>query len=200
MKGSATLLVAAVGLLSASLLSGSVFAAEKNPSGTFGGVGELGCLFAPSGFNASNQPTDPSSAFSNNGSVVAVYTFKKNGTGTLLTRTVTNTQSQNPSASSSTAQANFTYTVAKSGEITITSTGTPGVTGSIDSGPRSGQTFAIDTLTLNAFIAQGNKAIAVATTNPNVETITYSNLDSFPRICHREVTLMPIPPVKNMGD
>lgn len=52
---------------------------------------------------------------------------------------------------------------------------------------------------MQAYLTQGNKALVIATTSPTVETITYSNSDAWPRICTRELTLMPVPPVKETG-
>lgn len=187
--------MATAGSLSWIFAYGSAVAASKNPNGTFGGVGVFSCVTAPDGFDQTTlQPTNPANTSLSTGNSLAVFTFKKSGTGTLSVNNVT--VSNGGGSSSDAKNVPFTYKSNSHGGLTLTA-GNSTFTGTIDAGPRAGQTFSIDNWTVDAYIAQGNKAIVTATVIPVVENITFSNNGSpltLPRICARETTLMPIPP------
>lgn len=193
MNRSAVLLLAATGLFAWLLASGSAVAASPKPNGTYGGVGTLACVTAAGGFDANFQPNTPANASTSTGNGLAVYTFKKNGTGTVSFNNVT--VGLAGGSSSHGTNIPFTYVSNGHGGLTLTA-GNSTFTGTIDNGPRATQTFTIDNWTVDAYIAQGNKAIVTATAAPFVENITFSgtNPGPFPRICARETTLMPIPP------
>lgn len=197
MKSRTFLLTAAAALLAGSFASGIALASSQKLHGSFGGVGEFACLSSPSGFNPDFTPVDSSTASTSSGNVSATFTFKQNGTGTLNTANVT--ISGAGGSSSEALNVPFQYTVDKKGLITITAPSST-FTGSITSGPRSGQTFTIDTWTVDAHQAQGDKGIAVATAAPFVETISFSDGSSVQRICHRESSLLPINPSSLNGD
>jgi hypothetical protein len=188
------LLVAAAALLAWPLASGSAVAASTLPAGTFGGVGETACVTAAGGFNSNFATVDPSNASTEVSNALTVYTFKKNGTGTIVSANVVNVQDSGGN-SLSVKNVPFTYASNGKGGFTLTAKDST-FTGTIPTGGRAGQTFSIDTWTVDAYIAQGSKAIVIATVAPFVENITFSgtNPGPFPRICTREATLMPISP------
>ena len=57
-------------------------------------------------------------------------------------------------------------------------------------GGRAGQTATIDKVSLIGLIGAGAKVLTAATVAPIVETVTYSNGDAWPRICHRSRVLV----------
>jgi hypothetical protein len=92
-----------------------------------------------------------------------------------------------PDASNENWTAPFGYTMDGKGAVEITVTN---ASGTVLAGTRAGQTFTIDGYTLTATLDSSGKFAAVATTAPVVETITYSNGDAFPRVCHRSALLV----------
>jgi hypothetical protein len=57
--------------------------------------------------------------------------------------------------------------------------------GKILTGIRAGQTFTVDTLSFTGQVSGDNKIIDVATTTPDVETVTFSDGYVRKEICHR---------------
>lgn len=58
-------------------------------------------------------------------------------------------------------------------------------------GPRAGQTATVDALPrVDGFISKDGKTLIVAHLAPVVETVTYSNGDVWPQICHRSRVLI----------
>lgn len=100
-----------------------------------------------------------------------------------------------PDASTEVFSFNVTYTVDDSGGWT--SDMVPGsFSGRNVRGPRTGQTFTIDKLaTVTGLIGQDGKTLTVADIDPagqsvTVETVTHSNGDVWPQICHRSRVLI----------
>jgi hypothetical protein len=166
----------------------------------------------PAGFNSSLQPRNNGSSFSHSFAVEGIRKFNGDGTGTLKGTSTGITVRPTPgpppavphfpaSAGSSSFSFSFTYTV--NGDGSWTSTMVPGTfTETFVTGPRStqnpanltNQTATIDAIPqVTGLISQDGKTlIAVADPTdsngafiPTIETITYSNGDVWPQICHR---------------
>jgi hypothetical protein len=156
-----------------------------------------GVALPNSGFNANLQPNDNpgSEAFSHSFSVEGVRTFNGNGTGsvkgTVVGITVRPTPGPNgfphfpPSASGGDFKFDFTYTV--HGDGSWTATMVPGsYTETFTAGPRTGQIATVDAIPPAAgMISEDGDTLIAAQSAPTVETVTFSNGDVHPQICHR---------------
>lgn len=174
-----------------------------------------GIALPNSGFQTDLRPNDPTSAFSHSNAVEGIRTFNGDGTGTVrgtsVGTTVRPTPGPNgyphfpPSAGSSKFSYKFTYTV--NGDGSWTDMMVPGsYTETFVTGPRSTQNSAnsaYQTATVDAIppvtglISQDGKTlISVADPLsggafvPTVETVSYSNGDVWPQICHRSRVLI----------
>jgi hypothetical protein len=139
--------------------------------------------------------------FSYSGAIEGIVTFNADGTGkvkrTHISTAVPPTPGPTgtypafpPSAEADVLSFNIKYTVDDSGGFIIDSV--PGsISGTIMRGPRTGQTFTIDKFaTLTGLIGQDGKTLTGADIDPGaltvtVETVTHSNGDVWPQICHR---------------
>jgi hypothetical protein len=157
--------------------------------GEYAGTGAATCLVSPSGFNPNLTPQG--SSFVHAFNVQAVLIFNADGTGTIRGRNVSITHSHlpsgAPSASADEFTAPFTYTVAPDRSFTVVF---GPFAGTVLTGPRAGQTFTIPTVSTVGLIAKGRKSATLATDTTDIEVITYSNGDSFPRICERSRVLL----------
>ena len=185
-------------------------ASPKKLKGAYAFTGSASCLFAPgsdpgpgnptpgvalpnSGFNANLQPLVNATAFSSSFSVEGIRIFNANGTGTVTGTSLNTTERPTPGptgypnfpsgASSSTFSASFTYTVNSDDTFDVQLAGP--LTGTFLTGPRTGQTFSIDTILLTGLISKDGNTLTLASVVPTVETITFSNGEVWPRICHR---------------
>ena len=80
------------------------------------------------------------------------------------------------------------YTVAPDRTVTVVS---GPVTGTELTGSRAGQTFMIESFpVLTGRIALGRQSLTLATAEPTVEVVTFSNGDVHDRICHRSRLLL----------
>lgn len=184
--------------------------------GHYAFTGTGACLYAPgsstsppspgnttpntdSNFDTSLQPINVSKAFSTSFAVEGIRTFKRDGTGTVIgtemgivvppTPDGTTFPKFPPSASSATFSYSFTYTFNNDGSFNTMVTGS--VTGTFQAGPRSGQTFTVSNFPpLLGRASNNSSALTLATLVPTVETITFSNGDVWPRICHRSRVLI----------
>jgi hypothetical protein len=178
-----------------------------------------GTALPNSGFQADLRPNDavpgPSSAFSHSNAVEGIRTFNGDGTGTVkgtsVGITVRPTPGPNgyphfpPSAGSTFFSYNFTYTV--NGDGSWTAKMVPGsYHETFVTGPRStqnpanlaNQTATIDSLPpVTGLISQDGKTLILVVDPlsggafvPTVETVTYSNGDVYPQICHRSRVLI----------
>ena len=96
-----------------------------------------------------------------------------------------------PDASSAQIQYSFTYTFNPNGTFATSLSGP--LSGTFLAGPRSGQTFSIPDLPQFLGVpSQDFSTIVLAEPAPMVETVTYSNGDVWPRICHRSHVLIRI--------
>ncbi len=202
----------ALGIVSA----GSAEAASpKKLKGEYAFTGTASCLFAPgsdpgpgnptpgvplpnSGFNANFQPLVNATAFVTSFSVEGVTVFKADGTGTFKGTSVSITERPTPgptgypsfpaSASSNSFSGSFTYVVNADDSFETTMVGP--ITGTFLSGPRTGQTSSVDRPPMTGLISKDGSSLTVAHIAPTVETVTFSNGDVWPRICHRSRILI----------
>jgi hypothetical protein len=95
-------------------------------------------------------------------------------------------------AGSSSFTFNFTYTTGKG---TFTTGMVPNTyKETFLTGPRAGQTATIDAIPpFDGAISQNAQTLLVAHGTPTVETVTYSNGDVWPQICHRSRVLIALP-------
>jgi len=190
-------------------------ASPKKLKGEYAFTGTASCLFAPgsdpgpvnptpgvalpnSGFNAKLQPLVNATAFSGSNSVEGIRIFNADGTGTLTGTAVFTTERPTPgptgypsfpsSAGSNTFSASFKYTVNSDDTFDVELVGP--LTGTHLTGPRAGQTFSIDTIPLTGLISKKGDTLTLASVVPTIETITFSNGDVWPRICHRSRVLI----------
>ncbi len=156
-----------------------------------------GVALPNSGFNDDLQPKDTpaSQPVSFSTSVEGIRTFNGDGTGTVKGTTVGITPPPTPgpggfphfppAASGAEFAYQFTYVV--NADRSWTATMVPGsYTETFTAGPRKGQTDTVDALPPSSgMISEDGDTLITATVTPTVETVTFSNGDVHPQICHR---------------
>ena len=162
--------------------------------GDYGFTGPAACLAtsAPGpGFNPNLTPTDGS--FGQSFTVEGIRTFNGDGTGTVKGSSMGITIPANVnSAGSNDFSFSFTYTVNDDGSWTSDVVGVE--TGTVKTGPRAGQTFTIsNSPTSVGLISRNGRTLTLATLEPTVEIVTFSNGDVHKRICHRSRVLIKLP-------
>jgi hypothetical protein len=169
-----------------------------------GGNPTPGVPLPGSGFQADLRPNDAgptSDAFSHSFSVEGIRTFNGDGTGTVKGTSVGITVRPTPgpfpayphfpaSAGSSNFSYSVTYTV--NGDGSWSSKMVPGsFSETFLTGPRAGQTATVDGIPqIDGLISQDGKTLTAAHLTTAVETMTYSNGDVWPEICHRSRVLI----------
>jgi hypothetical protein len=180
--------------------------------GEYAFTGSAGCLdSAPAvpsgeggGFDSNLRPNPGSRVWHHQFAVEGIRKFREDGTGTARATTVGFTPPPTPgapppfdptlgefppSAHGATFSFAFTYTVLS--DDTFTTNIVPGTfLGKFFAGPRTGQTFTIDTIPATGLIGADKKVLTLASVQPIVETVTYSNGDVHQRICHRSRVLV----------
>jgi hypothetical protein len=201
----------AIGLVNT---SGAAAASPKKLKGEYAFTGAASCLFAPgsdpgpgnptpgkalpnAGFNANLQPPVNATAFTVSFSVEGVRVFNADA-GTIKGTSVTITERPTPgptgypsfpaSVSSNTFEASFTYVINDDDTFDTQLVGP--MTGTFLSGPRTGQTTSTDVPPLTGLISKDGNTLTLASVVPAVETVTFSNGDVWPRICHRSRVLI----------
>jgi hypothetical protein len=168
-----------------------------------------GVALPNSGFNSNLHPID-GKVFSHSFAVEGIRTFNGDGTGAVVGTSVgidppptpgpPGYPAFPPGAGASTFRFSFTYTV--NGDGSWTAMMVPGsFLETFTSGGRTGQTATVDAIPpVSGFISNDGKTlIAVADPIvkgafvPTVETVTYSNGDVWPQICHRSRVLISLP-------
>jgi hypothetical protein len=158
----------------------------KRLHGDYAFTGEAACITSPLGFNLDLTPKG--NHFITWFSVQGVWTFNGDGTGTREGRAVSVIGAPFPGASSQDFQAPFTYTLGPDG--TFTTVLSSPLTGTVLTGQRAGQTFTIDQIQLTGIISKDKNSLTIASEEPQIETVTYSDGDVHPRICHRSRILL----------
>jgi hypothetical protein len=168
------------------IYAGNATADSSHLKGTYGFTGSDACLYASGGFNARLQALG--TTYSASDAAEGVRRFNGNGTGTFKVSTTSITVPPTvgflPAASSSDSSASFTYAV---NDDSFTSENVPGTDkGTVLTGPRAGQTFAVDGIPkATGLISANGRTLTTSILTPGVETITHSNGDVEHRICHR---------------
>jgi hypothetical protein len=177
-------------------------AAASQLKGQYAFTGEAACLFAPSGFGPNPVPNDDK-IFSSSYAVIGVRIFNGDGTGTVRGRAVGTTVPPTPSPpglsfkpGAGSDDFSFSVTDVQNPDGSFTSNMVPGsFSGTFLTGPRAGQTYSIDNIPPFLIIAEHHSgALIAAHLAPAVETVTYSNGDIWPRICHRSRVLLRMEP------
>jgi hypothetical protein len=156
----------------------------KKLKGEYAFTGTVGCLTATGGFDANLQPL-VGSTFISSLSVEGVRVFNPDGTGTATATFVTIGLG---GASSGMWSQSFTYTVNSDDTFVVQLAGP--LTGTILTGVRTGQTLSFDFPPLTGLISKDGNTLTLAHVVPTVETLTFSNGDVQPRICHRSHVLV----------
>jgi hypothetical protein len=164
----------------------SAVADSPKLKGEYAFTGTAACLStaAPGpGFNPNFTPTDGS--FGQSFTVEGIRTFNGDGTGTVKGSSMGITIPANVnSAGSDDFSFSFTYSV--NDDDTWTSNVTGVETGTIKTGPLAGQTFTIThSPPSTGMISRNASTLTLATLDPTVEIVTFSNGDVHKRICHR---------------
>jgi hypothetical protein len=167
-----------------------------------------GTALPNSGFQPDLHPKD-GNAFSQSHAVEGIRTFNGDGTGTVkgtsVGITVPPTPGPNgyphfpPGAGSSNFSFSFTYTV--NGDGSWTAMMVPGTyTETFLTGGRAGQTATIDAIPPVTGLISANASTLILVADPTdpitggfiptVETVSYSNGDVWPQICHRSRVLI----------
>jgi hypothetical protein len=183
------------------LWAASAAADSPKLKGAYGFTGTAACLVSLAGFNSTLQSSDPTRSYSSSFSVEGIRTFNGDGTGTVQASSIgiviPPTPGFPPSADSDTFQFQFTYTVNSDGSWT--SDAVPGTfKGKMTSGPRTGQTYTLTNFPTVSGLTSKNASTLISVGDPlmsgafvpTIETITFSNGDSWPRICHRSRVLI----------
>ena len=162
------------------------------------------CRYGTGGFNTKLQPLNPSESFLAESSGFGIFTFgppqsiAANGTITgSVTRNFTALDKHFP------ASATVTGFVPSSSKVTyLTDVQTYHIRqntitidvqdeqGSIVAGARAGQTQVIDNFKVVGYVSTNRRNIVLSSPDAIIENITYSNGESYPRVCHRSTTLI----------
>jgi len=150
------------------------------------------CLTAPSGFNDKLQPNVPAVSFSSVTSSEEIWIFDGSGSVTVTSTVIANSiptpgGTGVPGASGTRNWGTRKYTVSREHVVTVIATN---VMGENFAGTRAGQTLVVDKYVLQGHTSRDGEIVTLATPEPAVETISLSNGDVLPRICHRTVVLL----------
>jgi hypothetical protein len=177
-----------------SISTGLAFADDKL-KGTYAVVGTQMCLIAPSGFanDSKGNPTIPNGtdSFASANNFQGRFIFNGDGTGrvsgTFVTIPPPAPDSRNLKAAVGAGTFSYSFTLTPVENNSFKSTLTPGTYGGmINSGPRAGQQFTIDSVHRVFQVSNDQTHGTVATTTPAVENITYSDAShtTQARICY----------------
>jgi hypothetical protein len=184
-------------LLSASMV-GIIWAANAvadSPRlmGTYGFTRTVTCVVSASGFDPNDfHASGPS--FGESFAETGIRTFNRDGTGTQSSMNLDIIDpALSPGASSSHFTSPFTYVINGDGTWAIPGGGS--ISGTVDGGPRAGQTFTITNIApAIGWISRNAKTLTLTTVTPAIESITYYSggvpVSTFYRICNRSSTLI----------
>jgi len=174
------------------MISVSTALADDKPKGTYALVGSGICLISPGGFKDDGHGNyvipNGSNTFESSSNFWDTATFNGDGTGT-TTGKFAAIAAPSPAGPGSAAGGTYTYQFKHSpisGNEYTTSAVAGTFKGTIDSGPRAGQTFMINKVDRTHIISMDQKSITVTNAAPYVEEITYSGdpKGPFQRICN----------------
>lgn len=199
-----------VAIAGTALISAS--AAQAGPlqqlKGDYGFTGATGCLISAPLVNGTGGGFDPvtlapnpgSRVFSHQFNVQGIRHFNGDGTGTVRGSAVGFVPPPTPGSpgpynvsagqfpphgDAHTFQFSFTYTVNDDGSFQTQLV--PGsFQGTVTAGPRTGQGFTVDSLSLTGLMSNDSKTLTLAyVPPPAIETETFSNGDTEQQICQR---------------
>jgi hypothetical protein len=179
-------------LLCMSVLAVNQIAVAAELRGNYAGTGADTCLYSSLGFNSQFGVVTGSSVWSSSNQTTVVRTFGGHGKGATngnsMSMIVPPTPGFLPGASSDDFIVSFTYTL--SDDVLSTSNVNGTYQGKVLTGSRAGQTYTLSNEPeFMGYISADEKTLVLSTPNPTVEIITYSNGNSFQRICHRSRVL-----------
>ncbi len=131
----------------------------------------IGSFYYP--FDGNLKPTGPANTvFNNTATSKAIWTFNRDGTGAVQTRSVGINLSMN--ANSADLSMEFTYEVTHDGMIKIF----PGLAeGTYLTGPSPGATYTVSGMVPEeGYVSVDHKTITLGSVTPGVVTLTFSNL------------------------
>jgi hypothetical protein len=177
----------------------SAIADSPKLKGDYGFTRTVRCIVSDTGFNDKfrAEPNYFGEAFAEEG----VRTFNGDGTGS---QSFTGINIEIPAAHSGAngfrvKDQKFTYVVNGDGSWSVPGGGS--ISGTVEGGPRDGDTFTISNLAGDAGHVSTNAATLTLSTGdtPVIETITYTTSSNMPdgmfyRICNRSNVLISLPP------
>jgi hypothetical protein len=169
--------------------------ADDKLKGHYAVAGTQMCLMAPSGFSndSKGNPTiaNGNDSFASTNNFQGRFTFNGDGTGsasgTFVTIPPPAPESRNLKAAVGAGTFSYSFTHTPVANNSFSATMTPGTyQGMINSGPRAGQQFTIDSYHRVFQVSNDQTHGTVATTTPDVEHITFSDAShtTQARICH----------------
>lgn len=164
--------------------------------GNYGFTRTVRCLVSMSPFDP-NDFHATGSSFGESLAERGIRTFNGDGTGTESSVNLDIIDpAMTPGASSSHLMNPFTYQIGNDGSWTIPGGGSIG--GTIDKGPRAGQTFTVTNIApAVGWISQNAMTLTLDTVTPAIENITYYSggvsVAVFYRICNRSSVLIRLP-------
>jgi hypothetical protein len=176
------------------LATTAAVAAPPQIKGQYAITGTTGCLVSVTPIDPVTFRPTSTNNYSVSTNVEGIRVFNGDGTGTAKVTEVgfvpppPDLPFAGVSAESATITFSFTYTVNDDG--TFTTQLVPGTfVGTFVQGPRTGQTYTIDSLDLTGLLTNENKMLTAATVKAEVETQTFSDTETRYRVCHRSRTL-----------
>jgi hypothetical protein len=158
--------------------------------GTFSSTGMATCLVSIGGFNADLTPAPNSFSFTTTTSTVASAVFNGDGTGSDTAQEVTVVGSPVSGGSSDTTSFDFTYTVGPDRTVTVN---VPIIDGQSLTGTLAGQSFTIlNDAPSTGQLSEDRRSLTLATTDPVIDTITFSGGLVEQRICARSRVLIKV--------
>ncbi len=184
-------LVFMVTILGVLMAAGAALAGDRHLKGDYAFTGTAVCLSSMDGFNADLTPKT-SRIFYESFNVQGVWRFNADGTGKRHGRLVSVRYMpftfSSSHGSSSEFEAPFTYTIGPNGAISTDLSGP--CEGIALTGPNPLMTWEVDKISLKGIVSEDKKTLTIANDEPQIETITFGNGISYPRICNRSRVLI----------
>ncbi len=145
-------------------------------TGEYAFTAGMSCISTPSGFNPDLTAVDPASVGSNSITFQGIFTFNRNGTGSMESTGVfiipPPARPPGPNASAFDFTFTFTYDVADDDTITIEADENSFKV-TLETGPSSGNAFTFDTYSLSGMISADHKTLTVGPPTTTIHTLTF---------------------------